>query len=506
MNKQLRQKTLESLSAVMPITFIVILLCITITPMPLAPLMLFLVGAVLLILGMGFFTLGVDMATLPIGELVGTQLAKSGRLVFIIPACFLIGAFVTMAEPDLQVLAGQTPGVPDMLLILSVAAGVGILLIVAFLRSLFGWSLSRILLIFYAIVFILAIFVPKDFLSVAFDSGGVTTGPITVPFILTLGVGLSSIGQSKNSESGSFGMVALCSIGPILATMILGLAFGSSSGTYEPLEIPNIQTTAELSQIFGREFPEYAREVAFALMPILLFFLFFQIFFLKLRRKKIIKILVGMLYSFIGLTLFLTGVNVGFMPAGNYLGQQLASLPWKWILVPVGMVIGYFIVRAEPAVAVLNQQVEDVTGGSISRTTMMKGLSIGMAVSVGLSMFRLVSGLPLLPFLAVGYAIALALTFAVPPIFTSIAFDSGGVASGAMTATFLLPLAMGACSAVGGDILSDAFGIVAMVAMTPLVILQLIGAVYQRRLRHLPARPDIIEQDEIIELEEDESQ
>ena len=213
-----------------------------------------------------------------------------------------------------------------------------------------------------------------------------------------------------------------------------------------------------------------------------------------------------MLYSFIGLTLFLTGVNVGFMPAGNYLGQQLASLPWKWILVPVGMVIGYFIVRAEPAVAVLNQQVEDVTGGSISRTTMMKGLSIGMAVSVGLSMFRLVSGLPLLPFLAVGYAIALALTFAVPPIFTSIAFDSGGVASGAMTATFLLPLAMGACSAVGGDILSDAFGIVAMVAMTPLVILQLIGAVYQRRLRHLPARPDIIEQDEIIELEEDESQ
>ena len=286
MNKQLRQKTLESLSAVMPITFIVILLCITITPMPLAPLMLFLVGAVLLILGMGFFTLGVDMAMLPIGEQVGTQLAKSGRLVFIIPACFLIGAFVTMAEPDLQVLAGQTPGVPDMLLILSVAAGVGIFLIVAFLRSLFGWSLSRILLIFYAIVFILAIFVPKDFLSVAFDSGGVTTGPITVPFILTLGVGLSSIGQSKNSESGSFGMVALCSIGPILATMILGLAFGSSSGTYEPLEIPNIQTTAELSQIFGREFPEYAREVAFALMPILLFFLFFQIFFLKLRRKK----------------------------------------------------------------------------------------------------------------------------------------------------------------------------------------------------------------------------
>ena len=259
--------------------------------------MLFLVGAVLLILGMGFFTLGVDMAMLPIGEQVGTQLAKSGRLVFIIPACFLIGAFVTMAEPDLQVLAGQTPGVPDMLLILSVAAGVGIFLIVAFLRSLFGWSLSRILLIFYAIVFILAIFVPKDFLSVAFDSGGVTTGPITVPFILTLGVGLSSIGQSKNSESGSFGMVALCSIGPILATMILGLAFGSSSGTYEPLEIPNIQTTAELSQIFGREFPEYAREVAFALMPILLFFLFFQIFFLKLRRKKIIKILVGMLYS-----------------------------------------------------------------------------------------------------------------------------------------------------------------------------------------------------------------
>lgn len=513
MNRQLRQKTLESLSAVVPITIIVLLLCITITPMPLAPLMLFLTGALLLILGMGFFTLGVDMAMLPIGEYVGSQLARSGRLSLIMIACFLIGAFVTIAEPDLQVLAGQTPGVPDLVLILAVAVGVGIFLVIAFLHRLFAWSLSRILLIFYAGVFILACFVPVDFLSVAFDSGGVTTGAITVPFILSLGVGLASVGKShdKDADADSFGMVALCSIGPILATMILGLAYGSSSGSYEPMYIPEIETTADLSITFGREFPAYAKEVALALLPILLFFLFFQLFFLKLKKRKIIRILVGMLYSFLGLTLFLTGVNVGFMPAGNYLGQQLASLPWKWALVPVGMVIGYFIVRAEPAVAVLNQQVEDVTGGAISRHTMMKGLSLGMAISVGLSMFRLLAGLPLLPFLLVGYAVALAFTFFVPPIFTAIAFDSGGVASGAMTATFLLPLAMGACTAVGGNILSDAFGIVAMVAMTPLVILQLIGGIYQHKLRQkegitegegIPEAKETPVDEEILEAEE----
>ena len=499
MNQKLKEKITESLSSVLPVTCIVLILGITITPIPLDPLMLFLAGAAFLIIGMGFFTLGVDMAMMPIGEKVGAQLAKAKKLPVIVIACVIIGAMVTVAEPDLQVLARQTPAVPDMVLILAVAAGVGFFLALAFLRSLFGWSLSHILLVCYIILFILAFYIPGDFLAVAFDSGGVTTGPVTVPFIMALGVGLSSIGQGKNADSDSFGLVSLCSIGPILSVMILGLLFQSSSGAYEPMTIPSISNSQDLWLAFQSELLHYAAEVFTALFPILAFFLLFQIFFLKMRKRQVVKILVGMLYSYIGLTLFLTGVNVGFMPAGSYLGKQMASLP-------VAMLIGYYIVKAEPAVQVLNKQVADVTGGSISEKTMMTGLSIGMALSLGFSLFRVITGLPLMAFLLPGYALALGLSFVVPPVFTSIAFDSGGVASGPMTATFLLPLCMGACEALGGNILTDAFGIVAMVAMTPLIIIQLIGLSFElktRREKAVSRHPVVDMEQEFINLEEE---
>ena len=296
--------------------------------------------------------------------------------------------------------------------------------------------------------------------------------------------------------------MALCSIGPILSVMILGLVYQSSSGTYEPMSIPSISNSQDLWLAFQHELPEYGLEVFTALFPILAFYILFQLFFLKMRPRQVVKILVGMLYTLVGLTLFLTGVNVGFMPAGNYIGKQLAELPYNWVLVPLGMLIGYYIVKAEPAVLVLNKQVEEITGGAISQKVMMAGLSIGMSVSLGLSMVRVLTGVSLLWFLVPGYALALGLSFLVPKIFTAIAFDSGGVASGPMTATFLLPFAMGACEAVGGNILTDAFGIVAMVAMTPLITIQIIGLVYQFKTRRAPAAAEVhaVQDEEIIEF------
>ena len=502
MNKKLKLKIHESLSAVIPITLIVLALGMTVVPMELSTLMLFLAGAALLILGMGFFTLGADMAMMPIGEQVGTQLTRSKRLWLIVAACFVIGVIITVAEPDLQVLARQTPAVPDRVLIFTVAAGVGFFLVVSFLRILFGWNLSWLLIGFYIVVFALAAFVPDAFLAVAFDSGGVTTGPITVPFIMALGLGLTAVRGDKNAESDSFGLVALCSIGPILSVLILGMIYNPEGAGYTPLSIPDIASTRELWLEFGHALPDYAKEVLLALAPILAFFVVFQVFFLKLRRKALVKILVGMLYTLVGLTLFLTGVNVGFMPAGNYIGKQLAELPYNWVLVPLGMLIGYYIVKAEPAVLVLNKQVEEITGGAISQKVMMAGLSIGMSVSLGLSMVRVLTGVSLLWFLVPGYALALGLSFLVPKIFTAIAFDSGGVASGPLTATFLLPFAMGACEAVGGNILTDAFGIVAMVAMTPLITIQIIGLVYQFKTRRAPAAAEVhaVQDEEIIEF------
>ena len=489
MNKQLKLKIRESLDAVVPVTLIVLVLGMTIVPMELSTLVLFLVGAAFLIVGMGFFTLGADMAMMSIGEQVGTQLTRSKKLWLIVIACFSIGMIVTMAEPDLQVLAGQTPAVPDSVLIVTVAVGVGFFLVLSFLRILFAWKLSWMLILFYAAVFILAMFVPDAFLAVAFDSGGVTTGPVTVPFILALGVGLTTVRSDKNADNDSFGLVALCSIGPILSVLILGLIYDPQGGSYTPLTLPQISHTRELWLTFGSAMPDYLHEVLVAIVPILVFFLFFQIFFLKLRRRQLLKILIGLLYTLIGLTLFLTGVNIGFMPAGHSIGNQLAGLSLRWVIVPLGMLIGYYIVKAEPAVAVLNKQVEDITGGAISQKTMMAGLSIGMAVSLGLSMVRVLTGISLLWFMIPGYVLAIGLSFFVPDIFTAIAFDSGGVASGPMTATFLLPFAMGACEAVGGNIQTDAFGVVAMVAMTPLIMIQLIGLLYQWKTKRMHAAP-----------------
>ena len=473
-----QEKIKESALSVLPILLIVSLLCLFVSPLSPDLLLSFLLGSVLIIVGMGIFTLGAETSMTPIGNRIGTSLTKSRNLPLILLVSLVLGFAITIAEPDLQVLAETVPHINSTVLLVTVGLGVGFFLAVCMLRIIRGIQLRWLLLLFYGIVFALAAFADSDFLSVAFDSGGVTTGPITVPFIMALGIGLSAVGKGKSDGDDNFGLIALCSIGPILSVLILGLVF-PSSGSYTPLDIPDVTSTRELWMQFQNAFLDYAIEVLTALGPILAFFLIFQIFFLHLRKKQLIKILVGILYTFIGLTLFLTGVNVGFMPAGNYLGTQLAQLPYNWILVPLAMVIGYFIVKAEPAVVVLNKQVSDVTEGTISEKMMMTGLSLGMAISLGLDMVRVLTGISIFWFLIPGYVIALGLSFVVPKIFTAIAFDSGGVASGPMTATFLLPFAMGVCEAVGGDILTDAFGIVAMVAMTPLITIQLVGLAFK---------------------------
>lgn len=480
---KLKEKLKEALSAVLPIICIVLLLSFTIAPIPTGILILFLFGAVLLIAGMMFFTLGAELSMTPVGEKVGARMAKTNRLWLTAALAFVLGFIITISEPDLQVLAEQVPAVPNLILILAVAVGVGLFLVVAVLRMLFSKSLNKLLIVFYVLVFAIAFFAPEDFLAVAFDSGGVTTGPMTVPFIMALGVGFAAVRSDKHAENDSFGLVALCSIGPILAVLLLGVLYNPGDTTYIAGEIPQVADSAELFYTFLSGFPKYLREIAVSLLPIVLFFAAFQIFALKLKKRDLLKIVVGLTYTYVGLVLFLTGVNVGFMPAGNYLGQTLAGLEWNWIIIPIGVVIGYFIVRAEPAVYVLREQVEEITSGAVSGKALGTSLSIGVAVSVGLAMIRVLTGVSVLWLVIPGYAIALLLSFFTPKIFTAIAFDSGGVASGPMTATFLLPFAIGACTATGGNVVRDAFGVVAMVAMTPLITIQIFGVLYKRKAR-----------------------
>ncbi|MGN0377527.1 MAG: DUF1538 domain-containing protein [Suilimivivens sp.] len=480
-----REKWNETLKAVLPVIAIVFLLCFTVAPISPSILLAFLIGAVLLIVGMMLFTIGAELAMTPMGERVGTTMTKSRKLSVMILVSFLLGFIITISEPDLQVLAQQVPSVPNMVLILAVAMGVGIFLVIALLRMLFGIALPHMLVIFYVLVFVLTCFVPKDFLSIAFDSGGVTTGPMTVPFIMAFGIGISAIRSDKHAADDSFGLVSLCSIGPIIAVLILGMIYHPDNVEYVSESIPEIENSVELFGIFARGIPTYMKEMAVSLLPIVLFFGVFQLISRDIKKKALIKILVGLVYTYVGLILFLTGVNVGFMPAGNYLGQVIAGLPYSFIIVPIGMVIGYFIVQAEPAVFVLTKQVEEITSGAISARAMGASLSVGVAISIGLSMIRVLTGISIMWFLVPGYAIALLLTFFVPKIFTAIAFDSGGVASGPMTAAFLLPFAMGACNAVSGNIITDAFGVVAMVAMTPLITIQVLGVIYRLKEERL---------------------
>ena len=451
---KLREKLLEALQAVLPIAAIVLVLCFSIAPVSPSILLCFLLGAAMIIVGIMFFTLGAEMSMTPMGERVGSMLTRSQNLLLIIGVGFLLGFLITISEPDLQVLANQVPSIPNMTLILSVATGVGIFLVMAFLRMLLGIPLPRLLVIFYAAIFLLAAFVPKEFLAVAFDSGGVTTGPMTVPFIMALGVGVSAIRSDRHAADDSFGLVALCSVGPILAVLILGIVFNASESSYVPPVIPEVGDSVELWQLFSEGLPTYLHEIATSLLPIVVMFGIFQLAALHIDRRTLGRIGVGLVYTYIGL-----------------------------VLIPIGMLIGYFIVRAEPAVYVLNKQVEEVTDGAISAGTMGAALSAGVALSVGLAMVRVLTGISILWFLIPGYLFAISISFVVPKLYTAIAFDAGGVASGPMTATFLLPLAQGACIAVGGNIVTDAFGVVAMVAMTPLITVQLMGLVAQLKTR-----------------------
>lgn len=499
------EKLKESLASVLPITGIVFLLCFSVVPVPTDILMAFIVGAIMLVIGMGLFTLGTDLAMSHIGAEVGTAITKSRRVWFIVLVCFLVGMIITVAEPDLAVLAAQVPNIENLVIILTVAVGVGVFLVIALMRILFHIRLTFLLIGFYLIVFLLTVFVPPEFRAVAFDAGGVTTGPMTVPFIMALGVGAAAIRTDKDAESDSFGLVALCSIGPILAVLILGLIFRpeAAESAYTPVTIPVFADSRALWRYFAGSLPHYCGEVGLALLPILLFFVIMQVTTLHMKKERIIRIAIGLVYTFIGLVLFLTGVNVGFMPVGNHLGSTLGAMPYRFLIVPIGMVIGYFIVAAEPAVHVLNKQVFELTSGAIPPKAMQMSLSVGVSVSVGLAMLRILTGIPILWFLIPGYLAAVVLSFFVPPMFTAIAFDSGGVASGPMTATFLLPLAMGVCASSGGNIVESAFGIVAMVAMTPLVTIQLLGVIYRVRPEKETA-DEAAAPEELIEMEADE--
>lgn len=469
--------------SVFPLTIIVLILNFTLVPLGTEMLLRFIIGAILIILGLGFFLFGADVAIGPIGEHMGEKIAKTNNAVIVALLGFLLGFLITIAEPDLQILAKQVNGasggmIPSALILIVVSIGVGILVALGLLRILYGKPLNMFFTISYTLILLLGFWVAEEFLAIAVDASGATTGAMTTPFILALGLGVSKLKGGKTSEEDSFGLVGIASAGPILAIMIMSILSGIGKIEGEAAAfIPNVGILAPYIKIFT----QIMKETVITLLPLLVLFLVFNHFSFKLNKKHTHNILKGLLYTFIGLTLFMVGVNAGFMEAGRVIGHGVASLKQPWILPLVGFVLGTVVVLAEPAVHVLTEQVEDVTSGHIPKRLILTALSIGIAFAVSMSMFRImIPGLKLWHFLLPGFAIGVVLSHIVPPIFVGIAFDSGGVASGPMSATLVLAFAQGAATAIPtANVMVDGFGVIAMIAMAPVVTLQILGLIFK---------------------------
>ena len=505
--RELKAKIWEALMSALPITVIVYVMALTpLVNFSTPELVNFTVGAVLLVLGIGLFSMGADLSMTPMGAAVGAGLSKQRKLGLLLAACFILGVLITVAEPNLQVLAGQVSAVMNgTVLTYSVGLGIGAVLMVAVLKIVFKQSLNTILLIFYMLLFALALLLSINgsvaLLPMAVDSGGVATGPVTVPFIMALGVGIARVLGDRRNKENSFGLVALCSVGPILVVLLLGI-FSRGGLTYE---VPNYDAPADILGAYLSTAAVTAKDVAIALGMIIAFFLVCQFTFLKMPDKRLKRLAVGVGFTYVGLVLFLCGVNVGFMPMGYKLGVAIASFSESFLII-FGLAVGILVVLAEPAVHVLNKQVEEITGGTITKRAMLLGLCIGVGASIALSMVRTVFDFSIAYYLIPGYFISLVLSLFVPPVYTAIAFDSGGVASGPMASGFILPLAVGACVTLQGSeaVLRDGFGVVAMVAMAPLITIQLLGfrAIVAERMAERAAMKRILGADDqqIIEF------
>lgn len=505
----LLQKFKETLSSVLPIMAVVFVLNMTVAPLGTGLLLRFLFGGVLVILGLTIFLAGIDIGIMPIGERSGAVLAAKKSLPLLLGVSFLIGIMVTVAEPDVQVLANQIKGVVSDVnkwtLVIMIAIGLAIFVVIGLVRTVLSLNLKVLLLVLYVALFTVAFICPDVFQGMAFDAGGATTGPMTVPFIMALGVGVATVrskGASSSSsdsekktgtqDDSSFGLTGLASIGPVAAVCVYGILhkvlFSTNASSVSQIAQESSSHESITSDGFGvfiSLLPVELKEVSFALFPLIILFIAFQIFLLKMPPVQVQRMIKGVLYSFVGLVIFLDGVNGGFMPAGSKLGSVLGSLAyngsliWVLLLATIGFIFGAVVVCAEPAVWVLTEQVESISGGTIKRKVMLVALSLGVACSIGISMLRVLYGFSLWYVLLPGYALALLMMIWCPPLFVGIAFDSGGVASGPMTSTFILSFALGVASSCGGNPATDAFGVIALVAMTPLIAIQALGIVFK---------------------------
>ncbi len=483
MKNIITEKLKESFTSIIPITLVVLIACIICNNSDLMGLLpAFLIGCVFLAIGMSIFDLGVNISMLQIGSKIGKSLTKKNNVFIMLLMCFIIATIITIAEPDLLVLSGQTPNVPPLVLILSVGVGVGLFFLLGCIRILRKWNYNLIIILVCFLMFLVALFAPAEFIGLAFDTGGVTTGALSVPLIMSLSRGLSEYRTDKDGKDDTFGLMAFCSLGPIILVLILGIIYHPQA-IAKAVEYSNNSSFIEVLLTYLNSIPTYIKEVLISFSPIILLFLLYNHFVLKINKKLFYRIIKGLVYTFIGLTLFLLGVNVGLLPMAYLVGRMLSDN--TFLLIPLATVLGFFILYSEPALKVLLDQIDDITKGTINKKLLLFTLSIGVSIATCLAIVRIIVDINLLYILIPGYLLAIILSFITPQVFTRIAFDSGGVASGTMTASFLLPFAIGIAQLLNKDILTSAFGLVAIVATIPLITVEIIGIIYKIKTKKL---------------------
>ena len=482
----LLDKVKEVLMSVLPITLIVVILHFTLTPLETETFIRFLIAAVLVIIGLSTLLFGIDLGISPIGQTIGNKAAKSNKVWLVAVTGLLLGFIISFAEPDLQILANQISDVTNgevnaLPIVLVVSIGIGLMVMIGLLRILFQISTRIILLIAYSTIFVLAAFASSEFIGMAFDSSGAVTGAVTVPFLLALALGVSSLKKNgKSSEEDSFGLVGIAGPGAILGVLVLYIFTQPErlSGS-----LPEIETGAGIIRPFINELPQVIVDALLSIGPITVIFLILNFLFFKVKKKALGRILKGLLYVVFGLVFFLVGVNAGFMDVGSIIGVTISTMENQFWLYFVSLVLGLVIVLAEPAVYVLTHQIQDVTNGHVQRKMVLVALSLGVGIAVLLNTIRImVPGMELWHILLPGYALALILMFVTPKLFVGIAFDSGAVASGPMSATFILAFSQGIAFrdplAVTNPV-ADAFGCIALIALTPILAIEILGIMYK---------------------------
>ena len=476
--REFGDKMKESALSIVPFFLIIITLYFVFLPFNIWAMLAILVATLFMIVGMSLFNVGVDMSTMKMGGYVGSHLSKSRRLTFMCILSFILGFIVTIAEPDLMVLSEQVPGISSKWIILiTVSMGTGIFLLLSTIRTIFRLSIRTMLIISYAIALILCIFAPVNFLPLAFDTMGVTTGSVSVPFIMSFGLGICAVRGGKNNQEDGFGLIALASIGPVLAILIVSM-FIKGNAIADTAAVEMVTSNSELGLLLLDNLLSYLKEVFIVIIPIFIFFLIYNFIFLKLPKNTLVRIFIGLLYTYLGLVVFLIGVSTGYLPTADILGRTIADGNYKWLLIPISLIMGFTMVFAEPAVHVLNKQVEDITEGVISKKSMLIGLSLGVALAMLIIVARALFAIDFMWVCTPLVIIMLILSIFTPDLFEGIAFDSGGVAAGSLTASFVLPFIIGVCSSLGLDSMLFAFGSIAIVAILPTIVIQIMGIKY----------------------------